>query len=513
MEKHTPPWRTKTKSHEKTSSHSLFSPSSPNAAARPLATLHRRSPVSDAVPKRRSTDPSSSSSSALVVLWPSASVAPSKSLSLADHLSKDRLGDLQVDSKKNGESRSLYRSAVSIGSSQSIIRQRSCSEYSTRLQQDEVDEDDKRKKNMNKYRSKGGSPIIIGGSTRYIGEVIRLPPSPRSGSSTPSSVLSSRSLVLRRGKADLGLDFPISELDRDRSETKIPSRKLNLQNREDQLRKPTRTSSSPLIAYGSRTARWVRSPVVDGEAKEEKGRNNSFISLGLDLFRRKWKETPSPSSPHAISSLKKGRAGDDGEHHQLRVMQNRLIQWRWVNVISEKVDLIKKADAQVTILSAWAGISNSQARVARKRVQLEKDKLHLKLIALLSSQLKALEEWSGMAQQHHSALSTTKDCLQAAVCRLPLADGAKGNPLLLMSALRYATDLVLTSRTTISRITDMHGQKTVSQLVELRQVVSRERVFLQECFHLLSFMSSLQIQEQSLKCQLIQLHALAEKKQ
>ncbi|RRT73605.1 hypothetical protein B296_00031812 [Ensete ventricosum] len=299
---------------------------------------------------RRSAD-SSSSSLASVVVWPSASAATEKSLCLADHLSDDRLSDLSAEPKRNGG-----RRAACNASPQSTIlgRQRSYSgECSSRFKQEEKD---KMTKNM-RHNMKESSPPILGGSMRYIGEVIRFPPSLTPASSLPSSVLNSRSGVLH-GKPRL-------------------ERVVNLPN-HDELRRPVRSSSS-WTAYELSRALWSPSPakrsVSPPVVSADKGKSRSFTSSGLDLLRRKWQGSSSDTT-----KSKKGKVA-----HQLQLTWNRLIQWRWVNAELDEVGLIKRTHAE----------------------------------------LKILEDSSEMERQHTAALSAINDCLQAAVCRLPLADGAK----------------------------------------------------------------------------------------
>lgn len=43
--------------------------------------------------------------------------------------------------------------------------------------------------------------------------------------------------------------------------------------------------------------------------------------------------------------------------------------------------------------------------------------------------IKLLEAWGSMEKQHSSAVSSSLDCLQSAVCRVPLIEGATVSPL------------------------------------------------------------------------------------
>ncbi|KAH0702636.1 hypothetical protein KY285_016914 [Solanum tuberosum] len=50
--------------------------------------------------------------------------------------------------------------------------------------------------------------------------------------------------------------------------------------------------------------------------------------------------------------------------------------------------------------------------------------MEMKLSFVLYSQIKLLEAWGSMEKQHSSAVSSSLDCLQSAVCRVPLIEGA-----------------------------------------------------------------------------------------
>lgn len=217
--------------------------------------------------------------------------------------------------------------AAGNASPQSTIlgRQRSYSQYSSRFKQEEKDEMKKMRHNL-----KESSRPILGGSMRHIGEAIRFPPSPTPASSLPSSVLNSGSGIFH-GKPRL--------------------ERVNLPN-HDELRRPVRSSSS-WTAYELSKALWSPSPakrspspakrsvsplVVEAPvASAEKDKSRSFTSSGLDLLRRKWQGSPSDTT-----KLKKGRVA-----HQLQLMWNRLIQWRWVNAGLDEVGLIKRTHSEV----------------------------------------------------------------------------------------------------------------------------------------------------------------------
>ncbi|XP_072957036.1 uncharacterized protein [Typha angustifolia] len=431
-------------------------------------------------------------------LWPSSN----SSSTLADHLTNDRLTDLAAGKNSSGRA----------AGPKPISRQRSCSEFERKeerkisrssiggsmryISKEEEDKDANGKINR--------SPIS--GSMRYIAKV-RFPRSSKLSSADANGVGGGSPLLpavtltpgrIARRISDFGLDF--SSFESGHSDTS----KISIQGVP---RSPVKKTISPAPA----PTQWAMSPGrrpespegMGGSPNPVKGRKmGSLRSLGLDhLFRRKISSSYSPSSPLSFSGV--GELG-----HRVKTMHTRLVQWRFVNARSDAVMQTKLADVQATMLSAWARITESRSMVVRKRMQLGKEKHRLTLYTVLSSQMKALEEWGDLERQHTSALAATKGCLHAAVFRLPLTDGAKADLQQLPSAIRQAMDLAAaTINTTASTLIPM-AQKTAPMLLELAQVIRKERSLLDECFEFLGLVAGLQIQEESLRCHLVQLHSI-----
>ncbi|KAI0505088.1 hypothetical protein KFK09_016045 [Dendrobium nobile] len=143
--------------------------------------------------------------------------------------------------------------------------------------------------------------------------------------------------------------------------------------------------------------------------------------------------------------------------------------------------------------------------VTHKRLQLANHKLSIRLNTLISPQIKAMERWVNYMEKHHmAAISSTKDCLHAVVCRLPLTDRAKADPQILSILLRKATNLMAAINGNIAACVSMTN-RTVPLVAQLAQLISKEKPLIEECFELLEFFSELQFREESLRCHLIQL--------
>ncbi|MCL7025694.1 hypothetical protein MKW94_029080, partial [Papaver nudicaule] len=205
----------------------------------------------------------------------------------------------------------------------------------------------------------------------------------------------------------------------------------------------------------------------------------SLISLGLEMFKSKKTST----------SLGHGGIGENA--HQLRLLHNRWIQWRFMNAKADNVGAKRKTQAEKNLLNASISLSNLRSSVVQKRIQFDKEKLEFKRNTILQSQIKQLETWGDMERQHNSAISETKDCLHSVVCRVPLVEGAKIDPQLASIALRHSMDLTASIKTMLSEFSPV-AEKTGSLLSELAEVVSKEKLLLEECFELLGSVSNLE---------------------
>ncbi|KAK4486906.1 hypothetical protein RD792_006215 [Penstemon davidsonii] len=147
---------------------------------------------------------------------------------------------------------------------------------------------------------------------------------------------------------------------------------------------------------------------------------------------------------------------------------------------------------------AWNSLTKLQHSVVQKKLQLQKEKLEMKLNYILQSQVKELEIWGNMEREHLSAVSVTKDYLHAVVCKIPLVDGAKVEPHSVSVAIRHASDLA----TSISLMINTFSptvEKTVEVVVELAKVVTQEKLLLEEFLELFRILSALEVQMDDLE--------------
>ncbi|KAK3184227.1 hypothetical protein Dsin_031513 [Dipteronia sinensis] len=272
-----------------------------------------------------------------------------------------------------------------------------------------------------------------------------------------------------------------------------------------------RTSS--LTGYASATSQWALSPGRSGSppmSVESKQRPMSFsslkppnspsrakgveklLNLGFDLFKSKKTSSSSPLGP-----------GDAENVHQLRLLHNRFMQWRYANARGDAVNENTTNQVENNLLCAWDSLTKLQHSVIHKKLQLQKKKLEMKLDFILLSQMKLLESWGDMERQHLLAISITKDCLHSVVCKVPLIEGAKVNQQAASVAIRHASDLSASIKSMLASFSPS-ADNTASLVSELAEVVAQEKLLIDECLELSKTIAMLEIQERSLKCYIIQ---------
>ncbi|XVE49853.1 hypothetical protein DITRI_Ditri01bG0115800 [Diplodiscus trichospermus] len=274
--------------------------------------------------------------------------------------------------------------------------------------------------------------------------------------------------------------------------------------------------ANSLTAHGTATSQWAMSPGRSGSppmSVENKVKPMSFsrlkppnspsrtrgvdklLNLGLmDLFKSRKSSAPKVGSSDVESV------------HQLKLIHNRLLQWRFANAKADAVNENIHNQVENCLLSGWNSLMKLQHSVAQKKLKLQKEKLEIKMNFTLQSQMKALQSWADMERQHVSAISMTKECLHSVVCKVPLIEGAKVDAQLTSLALQNASDL--TASIKLMLVAFSPGiEKTVSILSELAEVVAQERLLLEECLELFRMISILEIQDMSLMSYIIQLNS------
>ncbi|CAA7014018.1 unnamed protein product [Microthlaspi erraticum] len=261
--------------------------------------------------------------------------------------------------------------------------------------------------------------------------------------------------------------------------------------------------TNPVSRYGSSMSQWALSPgrSLDTQAvtfptlslKPPRGKGvGKLFNLGFDFFRSKKKSSP-------FSSPLKPTASDAEAAHQLKLMNNRLLQWRFVNAKASAANNNVASREKRQVLCTWDTLTKLKHLVMQERIKLQEKNLEMKLVHVLLSQVKHLEAWEDIERQHLSSLSMTGQALHSVLSRLPLREGAQvkiESVVTTFQKVEAVTDAIIS--TVKSFAPTMEGVVLLAS--QLSEVAAQEKLMLEQSHDLLRRISELEMQERSLKC-------------
>lgn len=207
-----------------------------------------------------------------------------------------------------------------------------------------------------------------------------------------------------------------------------------------------------------------------------------------------------------IADFKKGKKGAAyvEDAHQLRLMYNRYLQWRFANARAEDAFYVQNAIVEKTLYNVWSTTLSMWESITRKRIYLQQLQLELKLNSILNDQMTYLDDWAALESDHVDALSGAVEDLETNTLRLPLTGGAKADFEHLKVAICSAVDVMQAMgsaiRPLLSRVEGMNNL-----ISEVAIVSAQEQAMLDECEALLAFGTSMQVEEYSLRTHLMQI--------
>lgn len=189
--------------------------------------------------------------------------------------------------------------------------------------------------------------------------------------------------------------------------------------------------------------------------------------------------------------------------HQLRLLHNRNLQWRFTNAYVDEMLSIQKMSAETMLYSVWDANSRMCDSMLMKRSYVQRLRHEVKLGTVLKEQMDYLNHWAALQTEHSSSLSSATEALKASTLRLPVSGGAKADVLTVKNAVSSAVDIMQAMGSSICHLLSKL-QATHSLVTELSAVAAKESTLLNEYRELLATAAALQVQESSLRTQLIQ---------
>ncbi|GAA0168685.1 hypothetical protein LIER_23347 [Lithospermum erythrorhizon] len=292
------------------------------------------------------------------------------------------------------------------------------------------------------------------------------------------------------------------------------SRRFSLD--DNAVKKPSAVKTQPLSSSGCRhpspnKASVVSSSLSRGVSPSRMKPVSSPASRGPSPSRVR-ASSPSKQSNHSISVLsfivdiRKGQK--DANHiedaHQLRLLYNRHLQWLFANARAHDVLQSQEVKAEIMFYSVWRTISEMWDFVITKRIELQQLRLALKLYSVLEEQLAYLDQWDLIDSDHTSSVSLATEDLRACTLRLPITGSARGDIESVKAAVCSTVDIMQAMASSIcSQLSPVEGMNCL--ISELADVAAQQRAMLIECKALLASTFSLQVEEYSIRTNLIQL--------
>ncbi|XP_076908508.1 QWRF motif-containing protein 7-like [Bidens hawaiensis] len=122
---------------------------------------------------------------------------------------------------------------------------------------------------------------------------------------------------------------------------------------------------------------------------------------------------------------KKSAPSEDASIHSFKVMNNRLLQWRFVNVQAETTMPVVKAVAEKKIFNVWLAILAIRSSNMVKRVEVQKLKNAIRLYHIVNSHMFLLEKWSSIEAKNFEAVGRIVRKLTVASLNIPMLQESK----------------------------------------------------------------------------------------
>uniref|UniRef100_A0A0A9D217 Uncharacterized protein n=1 Tax=Arundo donax TaxID=35708 RepID=A0A0A9D217_ARUDO len=202
--------------------------------------------------------------------------------------------------------------------------------------------------------------------------------------------------------------------------------------------------SPPLLGPAScRTGRlsselWASVPESGGSARASNPLSyrslNSALSISTAAAGKPSAAArpPQPQGPKA-AELKKaivgGRkvVGKQEDVHQLRLLENCYVQYRFLNARAEAAAKAKTAAAEGSLYGLTERINGLQESVAEKRAEVETMRREQRLCSVVTAQVPYLDQWSDLEGGHSSCLRGATTALHDASLRLPIIGNVRAN--------------------------------------------------------------------------------------
>ncbi|XP_074566085.1 QWRF motif-containing protein 2-like [Curcuma longa] len=266
-------------------------------------------------------------------------------------------------------------------------------------------------------------------------------------------------------------------------------------------------SSKPVLAKKSLINGLLPSPLISSSP-----RHSSFSPSYLSKLAIISPRDTIAFSCNAVSTFGMGADIKRGKYverqledaHRLRLLNNRHLQWRWVNAQVKDTFLMQKLTAEKRLYGAWITTSKRHESLAVNKLRLQTKKQYLKSNSILKGQMIYLVNWSLVDQEYANALSGSIGALKTSTVRLPVVNGAKADFHEVRNAVGSAVDVMQAMGASICAVlSKVEGRS--SMVSELSELAVKEQSIVNQCRDLLSAIAVMHVKQCSLLGHIAQL--------
>ncbi|XP_020570666.1 AUGMIN subunit 8-like [Phalaenopsis equestris] len=215
---------------------------------------------------------------------------------------------------------------------------------------------------------------------------------------------------------------------------------------------------------------------------------------------------------HTLDKRKGIKGADIEDIHQLRLLHNREVQWRFVNSQAEVALASQKIAAENMFNNLWNVTSELRDSVTMEMINVESLERKIKLEAFLKEQAPYLEDWIVLEGEYSTSLYGTIEALRVNMLRLPVIGGARVDIRAVRNAISSSIDIMQAMGSSVCSLRSrVEGTKRL--LCQLSALAAEEKAMLDECRVLLAATVGMQVEECSLRAHILQqlrqeMHAL-----
>ncbi|XP_039854211.1 AUGMIN subunit 8-like isoform X2 [Panicum virgatum] len=149
-----------------------------------------------------------------------------------------------------------------------------------------------------------------------------------------------------------------------------------------------------------------------------------------------------PGPARARRERGKKNAGQIENIHQLRLLNNRYLQWRFVNVHSEDTVLPQKNGVENILYSVLESTLTLRDALTITRINVQHLQQELNLYNILAEQIGYLEQWPVLEEESSGTVVEAIKVLQASTLCLPVTSGAQVDGVSIRNVISSAVDVM-----------------------------------------------------------------------